>query len=166
MTELKGVTFVLLAVVTIVLAYLYQRRERVQSVSKIWIWPLIFTILAAHAILGRWPIDREFALLLIGAFVAGIPIGIARGFAFGVRSGEKPGTMVLAPTLLSGTIYVVAIIYNEFEHVLHWDQPILARISCMLLVLTVGNSIAVNVTRVLRWKYQQLDEMGAARRRH
>ena len=54
----------------------------------------------------------------------------------------------------------MAIIYNEFEHVLHLDQPVLARISCMLLVLTVGNSIAVNVTRVLRWKYQRLEEMG------
>jgi hypothetical protein len=156
MTELKSVLFLVLALVTIVLAYLYQRHERVQSVSKAWIWPLIFAILAARTILVRWPIDQQFALLLVAAFFAGIPIGIARGFAFRVRSGDKPGTMVLAPTVLSGTIYLAAILYTEFEHILHWNQPTLVRISCMLVVLTVGNSIAVNVTRVLRWKYQHL----------
>lgn len=155
MSVLQSIIFIALALATITLAHLYQRHERAQAARKIWIWPLIFIAIAAHALILRWPIDARFAWLLAGAFVLGIPIGIARGFAFGVRSGETPGTMLLRPTLLSGAIYVAALLFNELEHVLHWGQPALARISCMLLVLTVSDSIAVNVTRLLRWKYQR-----------
>ena len=46
-----------LVVVTFVLAYLYQRNERKQRVRGIWIWPAIFTILAAIAVVRELPKD-------------------------------------------------------------------------------------------------------------
>ncbi len=154
MIAFKSLIFLGAALVTIALTYLYQRHERVQSIRKIWIWPLIFTVIAARAVFSRWPFDDHFTLLLVASFAAGIPLGAARAFAFEVRSGEKPGTMILRPTLLSGAIFVSALLYSEFQHVFRWGNPALGRIACMLVVLSAGTSIAVNVTRLLRWKYQ------------
>jgi hypothetical protein len=148
----RALIFVALAVLTIVLAYLYQRSERMQRVRSVWLWPTIFSLLALHAVVQQLPQDPEVWPWVIVAFVLGIPIGIARAFAFRMRAGEEPGTFHVMATPLSGALYLAVLIFNEFEHVFRWGDANLARIACGFLVLTAGNSIAVNVTRVIRYR--------------
>ncbi|HTX59149.1 MAG TPA: hypothetical protein VMH02_05675, partial [Verrucomicrobiae bacterium] len=138
----KSLLFLAIALVTMVLAYLYQRHERPQALNRIWLWPLIFALLAARSIAANWPIDAQLWQWMAIGFVVGLILGTARGFAFGVRSGEKPGTILLRPNLLSGAIFMIALLYNEFWHVFRWGDPRLPRFACAMLVLTVGNSIA------------------------
>jgi hypothetical protein len=148
----KSAIFVCIAALTIFLAYLYQRHERVQKINKIWLWPLIFALLAARSIASNWPIDEILWRWMVIGFAVGLLLGAARGFAFHVRTGDKSGTIVLQPTLLSGSIFMIALLYNEYVHVFRWGDPNLQRTACALLVLTVGNSIAANLTRVINWK--------------
>lgn len=148
----KSVIFLLIAGLTIFLAYLYQRHERAQAINKIWVWPAIFALLAARSLANNWPIDATLQKWLIVGFIVGLLLGTARGFAFKVRAGEKPGTLILRPTLLSGSIFMIALLYNEFQHVFRWGDPNLGRIACAMLVLTVGNSIAANISRVVNYK--------------
>jgi hypothetical protein len=148
----RTLTFLALVVVTFVLAYLYQRNERVQRVRGIWIWPAIFLILAARAVVIQLPKDPSLLPWLGVAFLIGLPIGIVRGLVFGVRSGEKPGEIVLRPNLASGAIYLAVFFFNEFVHVYGFGDPNLGRFSCAFLVMTVGNSVAVNLTRLVRYR--------------
>jgi hypothetical protein len=138
--------------VTFVLAYLYQRNERVQRVRSIWIWPTLFLLLAAQAVFRELPKDPQLLPWLGIAFLIGTPIGIVRGFVFGVREGDKPGEMKLRPNLISGAIYLLVFYYNEFVHVFKFGDPNLGRFACAFMVMTVGNSIAVNVTRLFRYR--------------
>jgi hypothetical protein len=149
---IRSTIFVALAALTVVLAYLVQRHERVQSLRTIWVWPAVYVLLAARAILTHGRLDAESIRWMAIAFVIGVVLGVARGLAFDVRSGEKPGTMILRPTLLSGSIFLIALFYNEYQHVFRWGDPSLERIARSLLVLTAGNSIAVNLTRLASWK--------------
>lgn len=151
-TITRSVIFVAFATLTLILAYLYQRNERTQRVKGIWIWPALFALLAAQAVVRELPKDPSLAWWLPIAFLIGIPIGVGRGLVFGVRPGEKPGEMKLRPNLISGAIYVLVFYYNEFVHVFKWGDPNLGRFSCAFLVMTVGNSIAVNVTRLIRYR--------------
>ena len=148
----RSVVFAALATATFVLAYLYQRNPRVQRVRGVWIWPALFAILAAHAVLHTLPKDPSLWPWLVAAFLIGIPIGIARGLVFGVEPGEKRGEMLLRPTLLSGAIYLLVFFYNEFEHVFKFGDPNLARFSTAFLVMTAGDSLAVNLTRLFRYQ--------------
>jgi hypothetical protein len=148
----RSTIFIALAALTIVLAYLVQRKERVQALRTMWVWPVAYTLLAARAILTHGSLDARSIQWIIVAGVVGLALGIARGFAFDVRTGEKPGTLILRPTLLSGGIFLVALIYNEYQHVFRWGDPSLERIARSLLVLTAANSIAVNLARLANWK--------------
>jgi uncharacterized membrane protein YhfC len=148
---IRGTIFIALAALTITLAYLIQRHERVQSLKTVWIWPAVYTLLALRSILTHRALDEETARWMIVAAVAGAVFGVARGIAFGVRSGEKPGTLILRPTLISGIIFLIALIYNEYQHVFRWGDPSLERIAKSLIVLTAVNSIAVNATRLIKW---------------
>jgi hypothetical protein len=151
-TLVRMLIYFALVAVTFVLAYLYQRNERAQRVRSIWIWPAIFTILAAISVLRELPKDPSLLPWLAVAFVVGIPIGILRGVAFGVAPGEKAGEIRLRPNLVSGTIYLLVFFCNEWVHVFNYGDPNLARFSCAFIVMTVGNSIAVNVTRLVRYR--------------
>lgn len=154
MNELeKSAVFVAIALLTIGVAYLYQRHERVQALERIWLWPAIYCAIAAYAVWQRWPVDSRLAMWMSIGFVLGLILGAARGLAFEVRSGEKPGTLILRPTLLSGTIFIIALLFNEYEHVFHHGDPNLGRISASLMLLTAGSSIAANAARVIRWKH-------------
>jgi hypothetical protein len=42
--------------------------------------------------------------------------------------------------------------YNEYQHVFRWGDPSLERMATSLIVLTAVSSIAVNVTRLMKWK--------------
>jgi hypothetical protein len=148
----RSTIFIALAALTIVLAYLVQRKERVQALRTMWIWPVAYTLLAARAILTHGSLDERSIQWMIVAGVVGLALGTARGFAFDVRRGEKPGTLILRPTLLSGGIFLIALIYNEYQHVFRWGDPSLERIARSLLVLTAANSIAVNLTRLVKSK--------------
>lgn len=148
----RALIFLALATLTIVLAYLYQRHERMQSVRGVWMWPAIFTILALRSVFQELPHDPQLGLWLVIAFVLGIPVGIARAFAFKMRRGVEPDTFHIMATPLSAVLYLAVLIFNEFEHVFRYGDPTLARISCAFLVLTAGNSITVNVTRVIRYR--------------
>jgi hypothetical protein len=148
----RSLIFVALATLTLVLAYLYQRRERVQRVRGVWIWPALFILLAAQATFRELPKDPQLLPWLGIAFLIGIPIGIVRGFVFDVREGDKPGEIRLRPTLFSGAIYVLVFYFNEFVHVFKFGDPNLGRFSCAFMVMTAGNSIAVNLTRLLRYR--------------
>jgi hypothetical protein len=131
---LRGGTFVGLALLTIVLAYLYQRHERVQSVERIWVWPLVYSVVAVCAI-ARWmPLDSRVGMWLAIALAIGLVLGTARGFR---------------PTLLSGAIFITALLFNESEHVFPWGDPNLPAITLSLMVLTAGSSIGANVSRVI-----------------
>jgi hypothetical protein len=148
----RSLIFVALATVTFVLAYLYQRNERRQKVGAIWIWPAIFSILAAQAVFRELPKDPSLWPWLVGAFAIGIPIGIARGLVFGVTPGDAPGELRLRPNIYSGAIYLIVFFYNEFVHVFKYGDPNLDRFACAFMVLTAGNSIAVNLTRLIRYR--------------
>ncbi len=148
----RSLIFVALATLTFVLAYLYQRNERVQRARGVWIWPALFTILAAQAVFRQLPKDPQLLPWLGIAFLIGIPIGILRGFVFGVRAGESPGEIRLRPTIVSGAIYLLIFFFNEFIHVFRYGDANLARFSCAFLVMTLGNSIAVNLTRFFRYQ--------------
>lgn len=148
----RSLIFVALATLTFVLAYLYQRNERVQRVRGVWIWPALFAILAAQAVFRQLPKDPRLLGWLAIAFAIGVPIGIIRGLFFGVRKGEAPGEIRLRPNIVSGAIYLLVFFYNEFMHVFRYGDPSLARFSCAFLVMTVGNSIAVNLTRLIRYR--------------
>ncbi len=141
-----------LIVVTFVLAYLYQRNERTQRVRGLWIWPAIFTILAAISVVRELPRDPGIVAWLAIGFAVGVPIGIIRGVAFGVAPGEKPGEIRLRPNIVSGAIYLLVFFFNEWVHVFRYGDPNLGRFSCAFLVMTVGNSIAVNITRLIRYR--------------
>jgi hypothetical protein len=151
-TLVRMLIYFALVVVTFALAFLYQRNERVQRVRGIWIWPTIFTILAAIAVVRELPKDPSLLPWLAVAFVIGIPIGILRGVVFGVAAGDEPGEIRLRPNVLSGAIYLLVFFYNEWVHVFNYGDPNLARFSCAFVVMTVGNSIAVNVTRLVRYR--------------
>ncbi|HEY1429800.1 MAG TPA: hypothetical protein VGF18_09520 [Candidatus Tumulicola sp.] len=150
---IRGTLFVALAALTIVLAYLFQRHERVQPLRSIWVWPAVYTLLALRAILTHRPLDESSILWMVVAGCIGLAFGVGRGLAFGVRGGEKAGTLILRPTLISGSIFLIALIYNEYQHVFKWGDPSLERIARSLIVLTAANSIAVNATRFLKWKW-------------
>jgi hypothetical protein len=148
----RSTIFIALAALTIVLAYLVQRKERVQPLRTIWVWPVAYTLLATRAIVTHGSLDARSIQWLIVAGVVGLALGVARGFAFKVRTGDKPGTLILRPTILSGSIFLIALIYNEYQHVFRWGDPSLERIARSLLVLTAANSIAVNLARLANWK--------------
>jgi hypothetical protein len=149
---IRSTVFVALAALTIVLAFLIQRRERVQSLRTAWVWPAVYSLLALRALLMHRAMDEQTIDWIIVAGMAGLILGVARGLAFGVRSGEKPGTVILRPTLISGSIFLIALMYNEYQHVFRWGDPSLERIARSLIVLTAVSSIAVNVTRLLKWR--------------
>jgi pimeloyl-ACP methyl ester carboxylesterase len=148
----RSLIFVALATVTLVLAYLYQRNERVQRARGVWIWPALFTILATQAVFRQLPKDPQLLGWLGIAFLIGVPIGIIRGLFFGIREGEAPGEIRLRPNVVSGAIYLIVFFYNEFMHVFRYGDPSLARFSCAFLVMTAGNSLAVNLTRLIRYR--------------
>jgi hypothetical protein len=141
-----------LIIVTFVIAYLYQRNERTQRVRGIWIWPAIFTILAAVSVVREFPKDPAIVPWLVAGFLIGIPIGVLRGVVFGVAAGVKPGEIRLRPNVVSGSIYLLVFFFNEWVHVFRHGDPNLGRFSCAFLVMTAGNSIAVNVTRLIRYR--------------
>jgi len=151
-TIARSLVFLALAILTIVLAYLYQRRERVQRVRGAWIWPAVFCILALHAVARELPGDPGLLPWLAVAFPLGAAIGVVRGLAFGLETGQRLGEMRLRPTLFSGAIYVGVLCFNEFVHVWFHGQPNFPRFASAFLVLTAGNSIAVNATRLLRYR--------------
>lgn len=151
-TLARAVIFIALVAVTFVLCYLYQRRERTQRTGAVWMYPAIFTLLAARAVFYQLPRDPGLLPWLGVAFLLGIPIGIARGMAFGVKPGDAPGEIRLRPNVLSFTIFFLVFAFNEFEHVFRFGDPNVARFSCAFLVLTVGNSLAVNLTRLFRYR--------------
>ena len=148
---IRSTIFVALAALTIVLAYLVQRHERVQSLRTVWVWPAVYSLLALRAVLTHRGLDATSIRWMIVAGVIGLMFGVSRGLAFGVRSGEKPGTVILRPTLISGSIFLIALVYNEYQHVFRWGDPSLERIARSLIVLTAVNSIAVNATRLVKW---------------
>jgi hypothetical protein len=150
---IRSTIFLALAALTIVLAYLIQRHERVQPLRTMWVWPSVYVLLALRAILTHRPLDDRSIVWMAAAGCIGLAFGIGRGLAFGVRTGDKPGTLILRPTLISGAIFLIALIYNEYQHVFHWGDPSLERIARSLIVLTAANSIAVNGTRFLKWKF-------------
>jgi hypothetical protein len=112
----------------------------------------VYSLLALRALLMHRAMDEQTIDWIIVAGMAGLILGVARGLAFGVRSGEKPGTVILRPTLISGSIFLIALMYNEYQHVFRWGDPSLERIARSLIVLTAVSSIAVNVTRLLKWR--------------
>ncbi len=148
----RAVTFVGIAILTLVLSYLYQRNERTQRASGVWTWPAIFTLLAAWALFRQLPGDPGLLGWLPAAFAIGVAIGIVRGIVFGLRPGDAPNTLLLRPNLISGAIYVIVLGFNEFVHVFYHGNPYLGRFSAAFLILTAGNSIAVNVTRLIRYR--------------
>lgn len=147
----RSAIFAALAALTGLVAYLYQRNERTQRVSRAWIWPAFYTVLALHAALVQLPQDQALRPWLAAAFSAGVAIGVARGFALRVTIEVPRRTMHVMATPLSAALYIAVLFYNEFLHVFRYGDPRMARISCALLVLTAGNSIAVNAVRVLRY---------------
>ena len=148
---IRSTIFVALAALTIVLAYLVQRHERVQSLRTVWVWPAVYSLLALRAVLTHRGLDEASIRWMIVAGVIGLIFGVSRGLAFGVRSGEKPGTVILRPTLISGSIFLIALVYNEYQHVFRWGDSSLERIARSLIILTAVNSIAVNATRLIKW---------------
>jgi peptidoglycan/LPS O-acetylase OafA/YrhL len=152
MDVVRASIFLALALLTIVLAYLYQRNARLQPIKKIWVWPAIYFVLAVHAVWRVWAQLPDFWIWVAASFAVGIVIGVLRTLAFRVERTDVPGTMRLRPTLLSGAIYCAVLIFNEYEQVFHWGDANLVRISCSLLVLTFANSLAVNIGRALKWR--------------
>jgi hypothetical protein len=151
-TVARGVIFVALAVLTLVLAYLYQRRQRVQRLSTVWIWPAVFALLALGATIRQLPGDPALAPWLAFAFVLGIGLGAARAATLKMRAADEPGAFTVAPTPISGAIFLFVLIFNEFQHVFRHGEAVLGRISCALLILSAGSSIAVNAGRVFRYR--------------
>ena len=148
---LRSAVFVAFVALTSVLAYLYQRNERTQQLSAAWMWPAFYTLLALRSVLIQVPGDPSLAPWLGIAFPAGLAIGTARGLAFRVRAAEEAGTMRLMATPVSAAIYLAVLFYNEFIQVFRHGDPQLGRLSCALLVVTAGCSIAVNAVRVIRY---------------
>ncbi|MBV8491329.1 MAG: hypothetical protein JO199_12435 [Candidatus Eremiobacteraeota bacterium] len=147
----RSLIFVALAALTAVLAYFYQRNERTQSLTSVWTWPAFFSLLAGHAIVQQLPGDPTVGAWLAIAFPIGLAIGAARGIAFKVAAANVPHTLRIAATPASAAIYLAVLFYNEFLHVFRYGDPQMRRISCALLVLTAGSSIAVNAVRVVRY---------------
>ena len=148
---LRSLVFVAFVVLTSVCAYFYQRNEREQRLSAVWVWPAFYTLLALRSVLFQLPGDSSLAPWLAFAFPLGLAIGIARGMAFKVSAAEEAGTMRLMATPLSAAIYLVVLFYNEFIQVFRHGDPQLGRISCALLVVTAGSSIGVNAVRAIRY---------------
>jgi hypothetical protein len=136
---------------TSVCAYLYQRNERKQRVATVWIWPAFYTLLALRSVLIQLADDATLGPWLAIAFPVGLAIGAARGLTIRVRAGQEPQTMRLMATPLSAAIYLAVLFYNEFIQVFRHGDPNLGRLSCALLVVTAGSSIAVNAVRVFRY---------------
>ncbi len=148
---LRSIVFVAFVALTSVCAYLYQRNERKQRVSGVWIWPAFYSLLAARSVIIQLPGDASLAPWLAIAFPLGLAIGAARGLAFKVSAAEEPRTMRLAATPLSAAIYLAVLFYNEFIQVFRHGDPELGRLSCALLVVAAGSSIGVNAARVIRY---------------
>jgi hypothetical protein len=148
----RGVIFVALAALTLVLAYLYQRRERAQRLGSVWLWPAIFTLLALRATIRQLPGDPRLAPWLAVAFALGLALGAARAATSKVRAAAEPGTFSVAATPVGGAIFLFVLIFNEFQHVFRHGEAVLGRISCTLLVLSAGSSIAVNAGRALLYR--------------
>jgi hypothetical protein len=149
---LRSLVFVAFVSLTLVCVYLYQRNERTQRLATVWIWPAFYTLLALRSVLMQLPGDPMLDRWLVVAFPAGLLIGAARGLAFKVRAGARPGTMRLMATPLSAAIYLVVLFYNEYIQVFRHGDPQLGRLSCALLVVTAGSSIGVNAVRAIRYK--------------
>jgi len=148
---LRSLVFVAFAALTAVCAYLYQRNERKQRLAAAWMWPAFYTLLALRSVLIQLPNDASLAPWLAIAFPVGLAIGAARGLAFKVGVADEPRTLRLTATPLSAAIYLAVLFYNEFIQVFRHGDPQLGRLSCALLVVTAGSSIAVNAVRVLRY---------------
>jgi hypothetical protein len=148
---LRTVVFVAFVALTSVCAYLYQRNERKQRLSAVWIWPAFYALLALRAVLVQLPGDPLLAPWLAFAFPVGLAIGAARGLAFKISTAGEPRTMRLMATPLSAAIYLAVLFYNEFVQVFHHGDPQIGRLSCALLVVTAGSSIGVNAVRVIRY---------------
>lgn len=148
---LRSLVFVAFVALTSVCAYFYVRTERRQRLSMVWIWPLFYTLLALRSVLIQLPDDPSLGPWLAFAFPLGLLIGVARGLTSKVSAAEEPGTMRLKATRVSQAIYLAVLFYNEFIHIFRHGDPQLGRISCALLVLTAGASIAVNAVRAIRY---------------
>lgn len=148
---LRSTVFVAIVALTSLCAYYYQRHERKQRLSAVWIWPALYTLLALRSVIVQLDGDPSLAAWLAIAFPAGLAIGVGRGLAFKVRASEEPRTMRLMATPLSATIYLAVLFYNEFIQVFHHGDPQLGRLSCALLVVTAGSSISVNAVRAMRY---------------
>lgn len=159
----RALLFVALATITLVVAYLYQRNERKQRVTGVWMWPAIFALLAAQALIRNRDVPHLFEWCLAG-FPIGVALGILRGVVFGLRPGEKPGEMLLRPNLVSGAVFLIVFYINEFVHVFHQHNDNLKIFATAFMVLTVGNSLAVNVTRLVRYRAMTREGPPAATR--
>ncbi|MBV8067026.1 MAG: hypothetical protein JO113_03535 [Candidatus Eremiobacteraeota bacterium] len=148
---LRSVFFVAFVALTSVLAYFYQRHERKQRLAAAWMWPAFYSLLAARSVVMQLPGDSALGAWLGIAFPVGLTIGAARGLAFKVFAAQEPHTMRLMATPLSAAIYLVVLFYNEFIQVFRHGDPQLGRLSCALLVVTAGSSIAVNAVRIIRY---------------
>jgi hypothetical protein len=149
-TLARASIFAALAAITVVLAYLYQRRERTQNLKMAWIWPALFTVLALRAIVQQLPKDPLLPHWLAFAFPIGLLVGVLRGWTLQVHAGEAGGTLRVAATPISAAIFLAVLIFNEFEHVFRFGDATLGRVTCSLLVLSAGSSVAVNAVRTLR----------------
>ena len=147
----RSLIFVALAAVTATLAYLYQRSERQQRVASLWIWPTFFTLLAVRSVLAQLPLDAVLGSWLAMAFSLGLAVGVARGLTLKVTAASESNTLRIMATPASAAIYLTLLFFNEFLHAFRYGEPQMSRISCALLVLTAGSSIAVNTVRVLRY---------------
>jgi hypothetical protein len=148
---LRSLVFVAFVALTSVCAYLYQRHERKQRLSSAWIWPAFYSLLALRSVIVQLPQDASLGPWLAIAFPVGLAIGAARGLAFKIRAADEPRTMRLMATPVSAAIYLAVLFYNEFIQVFRHGYPQLGRLSCALLVMTAGSSIAVNAVRVIRY---------------
>jgi hypothetical protein len=150
---------VIVVIVAVALIVLRNSRPRKMSVMRLWIAPAIFVLLTGFVLwTSLIAAPGNFwlgALASAIGIVAGIPLGFARGHHSDVRLGDKPGTIVLHPSLVVMLIWLAAFaVRYGLRSVLPNAGPAALAISDGFLLFAVSSIVTANV--MIFRKYEAL----------
>ncbi len=146
-------TYVVIAVVAVVVVY-RQLRPQTLSLGRYWLMPALLVVLSVLAIFGsRGQVGLTVLAVVIGC-ILGIPLGIVRGRATKMRLGTKPRTIVIAPTVFTAVLWIVAFAFKyAIRYVIGMRaHAVPVAFSDGFLIFAVATVIASRVVVYLRYR--------------
>lgn len=159
MTTQPNVTTIVTVLIVLALFIFRNTRPRRMSIAQLWIMPAILVALTAFIVWATVVQEPQLlGLSLIAGIVgivAGVPLGYARGHHSDVRLGERPGTIVLHPSVIVMVVWLVAFALRyAIKYFLPNAGPQALALSNGFLLFAAASIITANV--MIFRKYEQL----------